>query len=739
MAETVGDIAVRVGADVSGITSGMSKAGDSLDKFGGRVSTTTKLMVGLTASLAATAAAAVVAATSQIDLADKTMKASQAAGISTQEFSKLSYAMSLGVDGGGDLANTMKFLNKAIAAAGDGTKANVEDFTRMGIAYKNADGTLRSSADVMLDISEKFSLMKDGAEKTAFALAFFGKSGADMVPFLNQGKQSIVETMQEAEKFGKVIGPEFAKNSEKFNDNLTRMKAIISGTSAGLTEAILPALVELSDRIIAAAGGMDEFKANLAAVGKVVEVLAGALIGRLIFAAGASVVAFVAATAQSIAYQVALARMAGQAGATAVALAGLKTVASTMLGVFGGPVGLALTIAGAAVALIDFSKWSGKATLTASEFNSMIAETTGNLKEMNKVQFDNKLSKLMDEMLVRQKQIVEINDQAAKSNANLGKGETERIAALQGQLTQLAVAYKTVQDQKAAAMAEPAASPGFTPAAASSGGGSDGKAAAEAKALADRQTALANEIEAELWAEGEKQAQKDQMLREGAAKELARLDQQYMTEQERLAQKFEEENAIIAAAREAGISTKDELDARELQAMMAHESALSEIAKRETDQRIEQAKREAANKKAILGDAMNALTSLMNSGSRKMFEVGKIASISQAIVSTITGATKALELGWPLGPMAAAAITAGGMSNVANIRRQTFGGGGSVGATSMPTANINAAATGTGGGSAASGPSQRSNVTLVGDYFGREAVIGLLHEAFKDGFTLSGA
>ena len=66
-------------------------------------------------------------------------------------------------------------------------------------------------------------------------------------------------------------------------------------------------------------------------------------------------------------------------------------------------------------------------------------------------------------------------------------------------------------------------------------------------------------------------------------------------------------------------------------------------------------------------------------------------------------------------------------------------GGGSVGATSMPTANINAAATGTGGGSAASGPSQRSNVTLVGDYFGREAVIGLLHEAFKDGFTLSGA
>ena len=150
---------------------------------------------------------------------------------------------------------------------------------------------------------------------------------------------------------------------------------------------------------------------------------------------------------------------------------------------------------------------------------------------------------------------------------------------------------------------------------------------------------------------------------------------------------------------------------------------------------------EAAAKKAILSKAFNGLTSLMNSGSRKMFEIGKAAAISSSIVSTYQGIAEAWKLGPVLGPIGAAMVGLAGFANVQSIRAQSFGGGGSAGGggAMSNTQAINAAATGTGGGSAASGPSQRSNVTLVGDYFGREAVIGLLHEAFKDGFTLSGA
>ena len=85
----------------------------------------------------------------------------------------------------------------------------------------------------------------------------------------------------------------------------------------------------------------------------------------------------------------------------------------------------------------------------------------------------------------------------------------------------------------------------------------------------------------------------------------------------------------------------------------------------------------------------------MNTENRKMFEIGKAAGIANAVVSTYTGAAKALELGWPVGPIAAAAITAKGFAQVSAIRSTSFGGGGGTGAGSN-TANVNAAAEGVG-------------------------------------------
>lgn len=220
------------------------------------------------------------------------------------------------------------------------------------------------------------------------------------------------------------------------------------------------------------------------------------------------------------------------------------------------------------------------------------------------------------------------------------------------------------------------------------------------------------------------------------AKRLDSLKMSFATEQELIARKHEEELALIQEGLASQQLTRDQAYELEIQSLLAKETALSDIEQQQSEKRKAFAEAEAAAKKAILGNAMNALTSLMNSGSRKMFEVGKAASIAQAVVATWTGATEALKLGWPLGPLAAGAIVAGGMANIQNIRKQQFGGGGSVSAGSMPTANVNAAATGTGGGGV-NQPTQRTNITLIGDVFGREAIVGLLNEALRDGYTIN--
>ena len=161
--------------------------------------------------------------------------------------------------------------------------------------------------------------------------------------------------------------------------------------------------------------------------------------------------------------------------------------------------------------------------------------------------------------------------------------------------------------------------------------------------------------------------------------------------------------------------------------------------------RMKLAEQEARARRKVLGDTLSGLTTLMNSENRKMFEVGKAAAISQAVINTYesaTGAYKALAgipiVGPALGAAAAAAAVATGMANVQAIRSQSFGTGGAAApATQSNTQAVNSATTPaepSGGGGCG------ATVTLAGldpdaQYSGR-GLIGALQEAIDNGATL---
>lgn len=126
----------------------------------------------------------------------------------------------------------------------------------------------------------------------------------------------------------------------------------------------------------------------------------------------------------------------------------------------------------------------------------------------------------------------------------------------------------------------------------------------------------------------------------------------------------------------------------------------------------------------FLSGVMGNMASLMDSGSKKMFKVGKIFAISQALIDTYRGISASLALGFPLGWVAAAATAVAGFANVAKIKNSQFGGGG--GGTSSPVKpNMDSQAAAP--AAAASGPQQTNvNVTLIGDSFGQGAIRGLI-------------
>ncbi len=166
----------------------------------------------------------------------------------------------------------------------------------------------------------------------------------------------------------------------------------------------------------------------------------------------------------------------------------------------------------------------------------------------------------------------------------------------------------------------------------------------------------------------------------------------------------------------------------------------------------------------VLGGVMSQASNLMQSGSKKQFEIGKKAAIASTLINTYQAAMSAFNslsgipiVGSILGAVAAAAAIAFGMAQVGKIRSQQFQGGGA-GGGSVPTfpANPNTGLpTGTPGGdvgmpagtlppppASAAASSRTVNLYLNGtDVYSaenvRDRLVPALNDAAGDGVTVN--
>lgn len=116
---------------------------------------------------------------------------------------------------------------------------------------------------------------------------------------------------------------------------------------------------------------------------------------------------------------------------------------------------------------------------------------------------------------------------------------------------------------------------------------------------------------------------------------------------------------------------------------LRHETALTDMAKQATKDREKLAERERKNKVNIASGMFSNLSTLMNTESKRMFQIGKVASIASAVVSGLEAVTSSYAAGAkiggpPLGAAFAATAAVATAAQVQQIKAQQFGGGGSV-------------------------------------------------------------
>src|ERR1017187_493329 len=216
--------------------------------------------------------------TKSVELATSLTVLSQKTGESVENLSKLQYAANLSHVSTESLDVGLKFLARSMQQATLGTGPGAAAFRALGISTKDATGQTRSMGDVIGDVAEKFSGMKDGANKMALALDLLGRNGAAWIPFLNQGRGGIKAFTDEADRLGAKLTGVQANQLVQFGEEMKRFHAVIDAVERSLALALIPALENLGTALFGASKGANEFESIAKEVGKVAAWLSNVII-----------------------------------------------------------------------------------------------------------------------------------------------------------------------------------------------------------------------------------------------------------------------------------------------------------------------------------------------------------------------------------------------------------------------------------------------------------------------------
>ena len=200
------------------------------------------------------------------EVGEELNKLSQKTAVSVEALSALLYASELSDVSAESLTKALKFLSTAMFDAkvkgGEGSAA----LKAFGVSALDAQGQIRPTEQVLLDLAEKFTAMPDSAEKAALAVKLFGKNGLDMIPMLNQGRDGLTEMMEEAKRLGLVMSADAARAAEEFNDNMKRLHAVNEGVQRQIGSALLPILADLTEQMFLAKTEAGGFTSELQAI-----------------------------------------------------------------------------------------------------------------------------------------------------------------------------------------------------------------------------------------------------------------------------------------------------------------------------------------------------------------------------------------------------------------------------------------------------------------------------------------
>jgi hypothetical protein len=204
--------------------------------------------------------------------ADALDELSQKVGIGTEQLQEFGYAAGLSGLTTESMAQALGLLSRNVFAASKGSGDAAEAFQKVGVSFRASSGGLKKADDLLLDLADKFKAMPGGMEKTNLAMRLFGRSGKEMIPFLNNGRAGIAALAERAHGLGAVMDEETIASGRDLSDVMDDLHTLSQGLAKTFAVPLLKPLAQLGR------GFLDWAQANRTVIKTRMEVFARLLV-----------------------------------------------------------------------------------------------------------------------------------------------------------------------------------------------------------------------------------------------------------------------------------------------------------------------------------------------------------------------------------------------------------------------------------------------------------------------------
>lgn len=210
MKQGLSGIGTQISASMQQAQNATKSAMDGLgSSVSGAMSQVTSSMSGMKNAIGAAGIAIVgifgSSTKAALDYEKSLLGLSRTTGMSIASASELAFAASQVGLNSESLTTNIGFLSRNLATLQKDADNSGNVFNRFGIDVHDADGKLLPTGDVLGKIADKFKSMPDGMTKTSLAMNLFGRSGREMITFLNQGSEGLQKAGEKAKQLGLVF------------------------------------------------------------------------------------------------------------------------------------------------------------------------------------------------------------------------------------------------------------------------------------------------------------------------------------------------------------------------------------------------------------------------------------------------------------------------------------------------------------------------------------------------------